>query len=89
MRNLVLGLSLAVALLAGCIIGAAASRLVVPPVRAATNPPKWEYKCFDESKAAKIESKANRLGQVGIELAGALSSGPGRYQSWCFKRRLR
>jgi hypothetical protein len=85
MRNLVIALSLTVALLAGCIIGATASRLVVPPVRAGTSPQKWEYKCFLGRSGTGVEGKANRLGRAGFELAGG---GGAHYGTWCFKRRL-
>lgn len=88
MRNLVLGLSIAVALLAGCIIGATASRLVVPPVRAGTNPPKWEYKCFSENRSAHIAWKANRLGAVGFEMVAGAGLSHNQDPRWCFKRRL-
>jgi len=87
MRKLVIALSLTVALLAGCIIGATASRLVVPPVRAGTNPQKWEYKCFDEGGAHSVEAKANKLGAVGFELVTG-SSDRTYNGAWCFKRRL-
>ncbi len=83
MRNLVIALSLTVALLAGCIIGATASRLVVPPVRAGTSPPKWEYKCFKDIDLEDIERKANKLGRAGFEMTGT-SYG----FKYCFKRRL-
>ena len=86
MRNLVLALSITVALLAGCIIGATASRLVVPPVRAGTNPAKWEYKCFDDNEPDDVEAKAIKLGAAGFEMATA--AGRGSEMIWCFKRRL-
>ena len=86
MRNLVLGLSLAVALLVGCIIGGVGSQLIVPPVKAGTNPPKWEYKCVDANGAGDIEKKANRLGRAGFELVASVG-GPS-YFTTCFKRRL-
>ncbi len=82
MRNLILGLALSVAFIVGCLVRS----LVVPPVRAGTNPPKWEYKCFRENGAADIEKKSNRLGAAGFELVGA--AGAHYHPYWCFKRRL-
>ncbi len=85
MRNLILGLSLSVAFIVGCLV----RPLVVPPVRAGTNPAKWEYKCFDEDETVKIEAKANRLGRAGFELVTAHGRGTvDAYDSWCFKRRM-
>ena len=80
MRNLILGLSLSVAFIVGCL----ARPLIVPPVRAGTNPQKWEYKCFTENDPEDAEKKANLVGRHGWEMAATMS-----YRTvWCFKRRL-
>ncbi len=83
MRNLILGLFLSVAFVVGCLV----RPVVVPPVRAGTNPPKWEYKCFRENNDGSLEAKANRLGKAGFELSATARHGDG-FNAWCFKRRL-
>lgn len=90
MRKLVIALSLTVALLAGCIIGATASRLVVPPVRAGTNPQKWQYSCVEITfeEAERVTKVANRYGAAGWEMAMVAGHGASRNDVWCFKRRL-
>lgn len=90
MRNLILGLSLSVAFIVGCLV----RPLVVPPVRAGTNPPKWEYKCFRETGESKVEAKSNKLGAAGFEMTGSAGGvggegwGSSQWYVWCFKRRL-
>ena len=87
MRNLILGLSLSVAFIIGCLV----QPYIEAPVRARarTNVQKWEYKCFQAYKTVNVEAKANRLGRVGFDLVGANGSGNmASYNSWCFKRRL-
>ena len=73
-------------LLIGCLAGTAVSSLVVPAVRAGTNPQLWEYKCFSEHRLAAIEYNANVLGRAGFEMAGAAGDMNG--EKWCFKRPL-
>jgi hypothetical protein len=78
-KNTIATISLAlVAFVFGCVTEA----LVVPPVRAGTNPTRWEYKCFD---ALNPEENANKLGAQGWELAAAEGGASG---TWCFKRPL-
>lgn len=60
-------------------IGCVTEALIVPPVRAGTNPTRWEYKCL---VAMDPEEDGNKLGMQGWELA-AVTGG-----RWCFKRPL-
>ena len=46
MKRLVLALSLTIAFLVGCLTATVATKFVVPPIKAGTNPQKWEYHCF-------------------------------------------
>ena len=94
MRTFFVGLGLMTTFVAGCI--AALMQLVVPPVRAGTNPTRWEYQCISEvEKPWKGEgaTKLNAMGAQGWELVlqhhpvpGAV--GIGYYDVWCFKRAL-
>lgn len=90
MNKLVLTLSLTVALLVGCIIGGVGAQLVVPPVRAGTNPAKWEYSCtttkYDSPE--RVTEIANKYGRAGWEMSTAVGGGSGSSDTWCFKRRL-
>jgi hypothetical protein len=71
---------------AGCGAGVSAASFVVPPARAGTNPPRWEYQCFEENDPATVTAKANRLGSQGFELAAG--AGWSASNTWCFKRPL-
>ena len=72
----------------GCVAATVAQNFVVPPVRAGTNPTKWEYICHHvkESSASKqapvAEAKSNLLGAEGWELVANASA------TYCFKRPL-
>jgi hypothetical protein len=91
--NKLRGLGVAVVFLAGCAVGGASGRFVVPPANAqqAATLTKWEYMCFSERDGEEDDSqgKANAAGLQGWEMAGSLSHGSlshgGRGQ-WCFKR---
>jgi hypothetical protein len=66
------------------VFGCATEALVVPPVRAGTNPTRWEYKCLDTWDPER-DGNANKLGAQGWELAAV---GDRNGQRWCFKRAL-
>jgi hypothetical protein len=83
MRNLILGLSLSVAFIVGCVAGGVGQRLVAPPARAGTSPKKWETHCFQERGSTEmVNAKANKMGQQGWEFV----DGNGSF--YCFKRPL-
>jgi uncharacterized lipoprotein YajG len=52
------GLSVAAVFLAGCAVGGASARFVVPPANAqqAATLTKWEYSCFHQVMALDVES---------------------------------
>jgi len=79
----------------GCATGGAVAQLAVPPVRAGTDPTRWEYNCIS-SEAGTINSDLNKMGGQGWELASGFAA---HYQSefanlkadaygFCFKRAL-
>ena len=59
------------AFLAGCACSHVASQLVVPPARAGTTPPRWEYACFgDGYEIQDLTKYLNWFGAQGWELVG-------------------
>ncbi len=90
MRGFLLGASLSVVFIVGCVAGAAGRPIVVPeasarqPVRdqrSAQNP-RWEYRCVRDAPVSLIQDRANRVGADGWELVTGSAAG------WCFKRAL-
>ena len=74
--------TISVALIA-FVFGCVTEALVVPPVRAGTNPQRWEYKYVRESVSVEAaEQMSNRMGAQGWELASADGT------IFCFKRPL-
>jgi hypothetical protein len=73
-----------VAVVSGC-VGAAASRFVVPPARAADTP-RWEYLCVNKLRSDELQGAAQTAGREGWELTTA--SPMGSFTNLCFKRRL-
>jgi hypothetical protein len=85
MRAVILG----AVFLIGCAVGGAASQLVVPPVRAGTNPTRWEYFVLQDPE--KILSQSNQLGAKGWEMVGMTGIRHATDQTewvWFFKRPL-
>jgi len=79
-------LGVAAVFLAGCAVGGASSRFVVPPASAqqATTLTKWDYVCFEALGMKSSEKRANAAGAEGWEMVGSLSLGEN--SGWCFKR---
>jgi hypothetical protein len=73
-------LALAVAFLAGCV----ASPLLVPPVRADTDPRRWEYACKTAGNDREATEVANKFGAAGWEIAAGAPDGQNAL--FCFKR---
>jgi hypothetical protein len=59
---------IAIVFIVGCATGGVAAQLVVPPVRAATSPTRWEYHCV-KAGGGGVTSALNQLGVEGWELA--------------------
>jgi hypothetical protein len=94
MRNLILGLSLSVAFIVGCLAGPAVRPNVVGTAHANKNRPKWEYTCFqydfhdervDGIDGGKIKKQSNKAGQFGWEMVSGIIWND--VTIWCFKRR--
>ena len=88
MKRLVIALSLTVAFLVGCLTATVASNFVVPPIKAGTNPQKWEYTCFRKYADLLDETKSlsDKLGSQGWEMSST-AGGPFGVV-YCFKRPL-
>jgi hypothetical protein len=85
MRGFLLGLSISLAFIAGCVAGS--SRLLVPPARASNTyvvEQRWEYFCFAEDRAEKVNERANAAGVRGWELVTASTPTDGD-PIWCFR----
>ena len=78
--------ALSLIFIVGCIAGAATSNLVVPKVRAGTNPTRWEYYCAGEMLT---EAEMKQVGEAGWELTTMMARGvAGTTTISCFKRPL-
>ena len=78
-------LGVAAVFLAGCAVGGASARFVVPPASAqqAASFPRWEYYCAP-GNGRTIQEMASGLGAQGWDLTGTISTGD--FGTWCFKR---
>jgi hypothetical protein len=94
-KHTIITVSLAlIAFVFGCVTEAVVVHPVqagpeAPPVRAGTNPTRWEYRCVGEGHD-DVEAASNKLGAQGWELV-AVASQPafgGTDHRWCYKRPL-
>ena len=74
-----------VAVVSGC-VGAAATKFVVPPARAA-DVTRWEYLCATSVPFDDMQAKAQAAGKEGWELTTATAVGAA-WTNLCFKRPL-
>ena len=73
--------------LVGCVTGGVGAQLVVPPARAGTTGPRWDYFCFNESMLAEqVASRLQEAGAQGWELATTSTASNGGYSLYCMKR---
>ena len=85
---------IAVIFIIGCATGGVASKLVVSPVRAGTNPTRWEYLCAETT--SDLTTQMSKFGQEGWELAsmfpvhqtGSFGSLDADHFGYCLKRPL-
>ena len=83
--NKLRSLGVAVVFLAGCAVGGASARFVMPPASAqqAATLTKWEYMCVGADSAQDIQQAAMPAGAQGWEMAGGTGAAA---KVWCFKR---
>ena len=76
MRGLLIGLSVTLAFIRGCVAGA--SRMALPPAKASyVVEQRWAYFCFQDSNVDDVNYKANAAGARGWELVAASGSAGG------------
>ena len=92
MRGFILGASLSLVFIVGCVAGVAAKPLIIPEASAqqAASMEKWQYYCFRDFDTARITKTANAAGKKGWELVTAAAAGGPMvtHPTWCFKRAL-
>ncbi|HKO46477.1 MAG TPA: hypothetical protein VJV79_02060 [Polyangiaceae bacterium] len=84
-------LGIALVFVAGCAVGGASARFVVPPANAqqAATLTKWEYMCFgviESHEPDEVVPKAQAAGAQGWEMVAVYSLEQTHYGNWCFKR---
>jgi hypothetical protein len=79
-------LGVAAVFLAGCAVGGASARFVVPPASAqqAASLTKWDYMCFETYNVDKIVAQSKEAGAQGWEMV--TTQGIPGAPVWCFKR---
>lgn len=83
LRKVLLGVSVSSAFVIGCVAGAA--RSTVPKAEAAyVIEQRWEYFCFAEERAERVQEKANAAGARGWEMVAAAPGEDGK-PVWCFR----
>jgi len=84
MRGFLIGLSISLAFIVGCVAGS--SRYGVPKAEAAAVvEQRWSYFCFEASGVDDVSFKANAAGMRGWEMASATASESGA-TIWCFRQ---
>ena len=86
MRSSKQGFMVLAAFLAGCAASGVTS-VLIPPIRAGTTPPRWEYiRVESDSNSRAVPPTMNAYGAQGWELVTAIHAGS--YAERCFKRPL-
>jgi hypothetical protein len=68
---------IAIVFIVGCATGGIAAQLVVPQVRAGTEPTRWEYYCVSTGEG--LTSTLNKLGAEGWELVSMAPAEAGTF----------
>jgi len=93
MRQFLLGLSISIAFILGCLASQLSQAAgLVKPARAGTPPQKWEYFCYNgivRPWNPEDANKLNLIGKDGWEMVQQLVGVNGsNYDVYCFKRPL-
>ncbi len=91
MKKMSIGSVIIIVFLLGCASSSIVSQLLVPPVKANSNPTRWEYTCAiipdwyskNEEKKQTAMAKINEFGSQGWEMTETPD-----IHSFCFKRPL-
>lgn len=84
MRGFLIGISISVAFIVGCMAGS--SRYGVPRAEAAAVvEQRWSYLCFEASTVDDVQYKANAAGLRGWDLVASSTNANGQI-IWCFRQ---
>jgi hypothetical protein len=84
MRGFLLGVSISIAFVVGCVAGS--SEFVVPRAEAAhVTEQRWAYFCFGADSVDDVHFKANAAGMRGWEMVAAATNSDGT-PIWCFRQ---
>lgn len=84
MRGFLIGLSISLAFIVGCVAGS--SRYGVPKAEAAAVvEQRWAYFCFEAATVEDVSFKANAAGMRGWELVTS-SMNQNNQTVWCFRQ---
>ena len=84
MRGFLIGLSVSLAFIVGCVAGS--SRYGVPRAEAAAVvEQRWSYFCFDATTTDDVNFKANAAGLRGWDLVASSTNSSGA-TVWCFRQ---
>jgi len=85
MKGFILGLTVSLAFIVGCVAGS--SRFLLPEAKASyVVEQRWAYFCFQEGNAEAVNYKANAAGARGWEMVAASSDASGGDPVWCFRQ---
>jgi predicted secreted Zn-dependent protease len=85
MRGFLIGFSVSLAFIVGCVAGS--TRYGVPKAEAAAVvEQRWSYFCFDASSVDDVNFKANAAGMRGWELVTSAPSASAGQSTWCFRQ---
>jgi hypothetical protein len=84
MRGFLIGLSISLAFIVGCV--ASSTHWGLPRAEAAAVAgPRWSYFCFEAANVNDVNSKANAAGMRGWELVTAATNADG-LMIWCLRQ---
>jgi hypothetical protein len=85
MKGFLLGLSISLAFVVGCVAGA--TKFILPEAKADyVVEQRWAYFCFQEGDTEGVNYKANAAGARGWELVAASGDAKGGDPIWCFRQ---
>ena len=85
MRGFLLGLSISLAFIVGCVAGS--RQLVLTDAKAGHEvvEQRWRYQCLDVQNLDNLKAKADGLGKLGWEMVTAIPLSDAR-SFWCFRQ---
>jgi hypothetical protein len=85
MKGFLLGLTISLAFIGGCVAGA--TKFLLPEADASyVVEQRWSYFCFQEGNVDSVNFKANAAGSRGWELVSSAGDAKGGDPIWCFRQ---